>query len=78
MNEDLVYGLLFGNILLLYLIGLRIRVVKRDVEFLREVVLALGDHPFFDILGMKITRMMVEEEEDESGVPDAFRQWDES
>ena len=78
MNEDIVYGLLFGNILLLYLIGLRIRIVKRDVEFLREVVLALGEHPFFDILGMKITHMMVKEEEDESEVPAAFQQWDES
>ena len=77
MNEDLVYGLLFANILLLYLIGLRIRVVTRDVKVLHEFVLVLGEHPFFEILGMKITHMMVKEE-DESEVPAAFQQWDES
>jgi len=77
MNADVVYGLLFANLLLLYLIGLRIRSMKNDVECMHRFTHALGEHPFFEILGMRMSHMMAEEE-DESEVPDAFKQWDES
>lgn len=77
MNADVVYGLLLANIMLLYLIGLRIRSMKNDVECMHRFTHALGEHPFFEILGMRMSHMMAEEE-DENEVPPAFKQWDES
>jgi hypothetical protein len=52
--------------------------MKNDVECMHRFTHALGEHPFFEILGMRMSHMMAEEEEDESEVPDAFKQWDES
>lgn len=77
MNADVVYGLLLANIMLLYLIGLRIRSMKNDVECMHRFTHALGEHPFFEILGMRMSHMMAEEE-GENEVPPAFKQWDES
>ena len=76
MNENLLYGLLVANLLLCYLIGLRVRNIQRDVERVHDFVYALVHHPVVAMLST-IPQMM-EEEEDSDQVPAPFKEWDES
>lgn len=76
MNESLLYGLLIANLLLCYLIGLRVRNIQRDVERMHDFVHALCHHPVVAMLG-SFPRMM-EEEENSDEVPAPFKEWDEA
>ena len=83
MNEDLVYGLLFANILICYVIGLRVRAIRRDMY---DFVQALGEHPFFSALidaerfSQAMDKKIKEEHQRayDSQVSDPFKEWDES
>ena len=85
MNADLVYGLLLANIVVCYIIGLRVRATKKDVECMHDFVHALGEHPLFAALmgaegfSHEIERQMEEQiRKQGSEVPDPFKEWDES
>ena len=84
MNADLVYGLLLANILVCYIIGLRVRAIKHDVECMHDFVHALGEHPFFaafidaERFSHKLEKKIEEIRKQDSQVPDPFKEWDES
>ncbi len=86
MNESLLYGLLIANLLLCYLIGLRVRAIKHDVECMHDFVHALGEHPFFaafsdaERFSQAMDKKMKEEHQRayDSQVPDPFKEWDEA
>lgn len=84
MNADLVYGLLLANILVCYIIGLRVRVIKQDVECMYNFVHALEEHPFFtaffdaERFSHALEKKIEEVRKQDSEVPDPFKEWDES
>jgi hypothetical protein len=84
MNADLVYGLLLANILVCYIIGLRVRAIRRDVECMHDFVHALGEHPFFaaffdaERFSHALEKKIEEIRKEDSEVPDPFKEWDES
>ena len=84
MNADLVYGLLLANILVCYIIGLRVRAIRHDVECMHDFVHALGEHPFFaaffdaERFSHALEKKIEEIRKEDSEVPDPFKEWDES
>ena len=84
MNADLVYGLLLANILVCYIIGLRVRAIRHDVECMHDFVHALGEHPFFaafidaERFSHALEKKIEEVRKQDSEVPDPFKEWDES
>ena len=84
MNADLVYGLLLANILVCYIIGLRVRAIRHDVECMHDFVHALGEHPFFaaffdaERFSHALEKKIEEIRKEDSEVPDPFKEWDEA
>lgn len=85
MNADLVYGLLLANILVCYIIGLRVRAIRHDVECMYYFVNALGEHPLFaafldaERFSHALEKRIKEElHNEDSQVPDPFKEWDEA
>ena len=84
MNADLVYGLLLANILVCYIIGLRVRAIRHDVECMHDFVHALGEHPFFaafidaERFSHALEKKIEEIRKEDSEVSDPFKEWDES
>ena len=85
MNADLVYGLLLANIMVCYIIGLRVRAIRHDVECMHDFVHALGEHPFFaavidaERFSHALEKKIAEEiRNQDSEVPDPFKEWDEA
>jgi hypothetical protein len=84
MNADLVYGLLLANILVCYIIGLRVRAIRRDVECMHDFVHALGEHPFFaafidaERFSHALEKKIEEIRKEDSEVSDPFKEWDEA
>ena len=84
MNADLVYGLLLANIMVCYIIGLRVRAIRRDVECMHDFVHTLTEHPFFaaffdaERFSHALEKKIEEIREEDSEVPDPFKEWDEA
>jgi hypothetical protein len=84
MNADLVYGLLLANILVCYIIGLRVRAIRHDVECMHDFVHALGEHPFFaafidaERFSHALEKKIEEIRKEDSEVPAPFKEWDEA
>ena len=86
MNEDVVYGLLAAILLVCYIIALRVRHIKHDVECMHDFVHALGEHPLvaalLDAEGLshEIERPMKDHFRNQASedVPAPFKEWDES
>jgi hypothetical protein len=84
MNADLVYGLLLANILVCYIIGLRVRAIRHDVECMHDFVHSLREHPFFaafidaERFSHALEKKIEEVRKQDSEVPDPFKEWDES
>jgi hypothetical protein len=84
MNADLVYGLLLANILVCYIIGLRVRAIRHDVECMHDFVHALGEHPFFaafidaERFSHALEKKIEEIRKEDSEVSDPFKEWDEA
>ena len=78
MNEDVVYGLLAAILLVCYIIALRVKHIKHDVECMHDFVHELADHP---LLGGFNGEMVYREKGTKNGsedVPAPFKEWDES
>lgn len=88
MNEDVVYGLLAAILLVCYIIALRVKHIKHDVECMHDFVHALGEHPliggFMSIDGEMALDEMSRElhkkvtKNGSEDVPAPFEEWDES
>ena len=85
MNADLVYGLLLANILVCYIIGLRVRAIRHDVECMHDFVHSLGEHPLFaafidaERFSHALEKKIKEEiRKEDSEVSDPFKEWDEA
>ena len=84
MNADLVYGLLLANIMVCYIIGLRVRAIRHDVECMHDFVHTLTEHPFFaaffdaERFSHALEKKIEEIRKEDSEVTDPFKEWDES
>jgi len=84
MNADVVYGLLTAILLVCYLIAVRVRNIRHDVECMHDFVHAFGDHPMISSFLMidekeleHSLKDMIREHQDPE-VPPPFKEWDES
>jgi len=88
MNADVVYGLLLANIVVCYIIGLRVRATKKDVECMHDFVHTLGEHPLIEgFMSIDSDKMLDKMSSDlqkqvikngSEDVPAPFEEWDES
>ena len=88
MNEDVVYGLLTAILLVCYIIAVRVKHMKHDVECMHDFVHALGEHPLIvglmaidsdEMLGEMSRELQKEARKTGSeDVPPPFKEWDDS
>ena len=88
MNEDVVYGLLAAILLVCYIIAIRIKSMKNDVECMHDFVHAFGGHSLIEgFMSVDSDEMLDKMSSDlhkkvtkngSEDVPAPFEEWDES
>ncbi len=88
MNEDVVYGLLAAILLVCYVIAIRVKSMKNDVECMHDFVHTLGEHPLIegfmsidsderlDKMSRELQKQVTKNGSED--VPAPFEEWDES